>query len=65
MNTPSSMTPSGSSTSVWVKISAVLFIAVLGFLFFLLASGRQRHRLYDEVPTGGSSSGKPGQVIAH
>jgi hypothetical protein len=65
MNIPSNVSPTRPTNSVWVKIGAIFFLAVLGFLFFFMAASRQRHRPYDEVPTGGSAPGKPGEVIAH
>jgi hypothetical protein len=65
MDTPSGIAPTRSTNSVWVKVGAIFFIAFLGFIFFLMASRRERHKVYDEVPAGGSAPGKPGQVIVH
>jgi len=64
MDTPK-IAPTRSTNSVWVKVGAIVFIAVVGFIFFLMAATRERHKVYDEVPTGGSTPGKPGQVIVH
>jgi hypothetical protein len=65
MDTPSGIAPTRSTNSVWVKVGAIVFIVVVGFIFFFMAATRKRHRVYDEVPAGSSAPGKPGQMIAH
>lgn len=65
MDNSSKAAPTRSTNSVWVKVGAIVFIAIVGFIFVLMAATRERHKVYDEVPTGGSAPGKPGQVIAH
>ena len=65
MDTPSNPTPPHSPIPVWSKIGAVVFVLLLGIVFFVLASGRMRHRLDDEVPPAGSVPGQPGPVISH
>jgi hypothetical protein len=65
MNGPTNSAAGHSQSAAWYKMGAAVFVFVLALLFFVLASSRMRHRLYDEVPRGGSVRSQPNQVIAH
>ncbi len=65
MSTSSNATPGHPPSPVWFKIGAIVFVLVVAFVFFLLASSRLRRETHEEVPPGGSGSPKPGQVISH
>lgn len=51
--------------SIWYVVGVVLVIVILGVLFFRMATAREQHRNYNQIPPAGQGSGEPGQVIAH
>ena len=65
MDIPPNTTPNHSPTPIWYKIVAALFITLLAVLFLVFASGKMRHRMYNEVPPAGSVPNSPSQDIAH
>ena len=63
MDTSPNTTTGGRLFPVWLKIGAVLVVALLALLFFLIGSARMRRELQSEPPPAGTVPSERGPIV--